>query len=61
MITLRIQSPYESEWTEVSFEGEEEEFAFAYLVGGLLRQDWTIWASRNGEDFYEVGEDEEPV
>ena len=61
MISLRIQSPYEREWTEVSFDGEEEEESCHVLCATLLRLEWNIAISRDGSPYFELGEEEEPT
>lgn len=60
MIFLRLRGPFEPDWTLASFEGEEDEVAAHILCASLLRLEWTILISRDGSDFYELGEDEEP-
>ena len=61
MISLRVQSPYEREWTEVSFAGEEEEEACHVLCATLLRIEWNIAISRDSGPYFELGEEEEPT
>lgn len=61
MISLRVCSPHEYEWTTIFFDGEDEEAAAHVLCASLLRMEWTIQVSQDGGEFYELGEDEEPT
>lgn len=44
MNRLRCRRPYSenSEWTEVSFEGDEEDTLLAIILATLGRQDWEM-------------------
>lgn len=61
MISYRVRSPLESEWTEIVFEGDEEAAVSHILAATLMRLDFEIWVSRDGAEWYELGEDEEPA
>lgn len=61
MIRLRVRSPFESEWTEVALEGEDEESSYHILAATLMRLEWTVYLSRDGGEFLLLGEDEEPL
>ena len=59
MISLRIQSPYEREWTDASFDGEEEDTAFHIFCATLMRLEWEVLVSRDaGESWIPLEEDE---
>lgn len=61
MISLRIREHHWEDWTDVYFDGEAEECASHVYCATLLRLDWEVLISRDGGEFYTLGEDEEPT
>ena len=60
MISLRIRESHWTSWTEVSFSGDDEESASHIYCATLMRLGWEVLISRDEEEFYTLGEDEEP-
>ena len=58
MISFRTRGEFEQEWNSISFEGDAEETLAHILAATLMRLDYEVEVSRDGGEFFVLGEDE---
>ena len=59
-VILRAQALFDEEdWTEAHFSGPAAEDWAMLLAAQLFRLDWTVYISEDGDEFVELGENED--
>lgn len=60
MILFRTRNNlFEEEWTHGSFAGDSEEALLQIIGGTLLRLEYEVEVSRDGSEYFVLGEEEE--